>query len=183
MLGACGGSSSNAFFSKGGFTASGAHSGVVSASFTGMSSYLFSVVTSQDYVFRVGAIDGAFNGDGTSTGTFTSPSGVTTYTVSANIDFTGPPTTGMTLTNSNSCGDVSISYGSAAVSKLGDFEASGGSNCVSVADAGAGSWTLTFTSVPPPEGESGGDVYFPHGTFVATMPDGLGDTGMVNFSF
>jgi 2-keto-3-deoxy-6-phosphogluconate aldolase len=100
------------------------------------------------------------------------------------IDFAGPPTSGMTLTNTNSCGEVGIAYGPAVVSMHGIFQASepGMNLCFPAQDAG-GSWTLTFTSMSSPDIESDGVSYFPHGTLVATMPDGMGDTGMASFNF
>jgi len=163
----------NQFPSMGTFTASGADSGAVSASLTGMQSSL-PVTAAGPTELSIAAI----NGDGTSTGTFTSPSGVTAYTVLANLYFTGPPTSGMTLSNATSCGNISVSYGSTA-KQLGDFEASQvGAACVD-ASTNAGSWTLSFTSVSA----NLGGYYLAHGSFMATLPDATGDTGMLNLTF
>jgi hypothetical protein len=168
------------FYTMGSFTASGADSGAVSANFTGLQSTL--VVTAAGGIqFDITAI----NGDGTSTGTFTSPSGITNYGVSADIYFTGPPAAGMTLTNTNSCGSASIDYGTTAQPFLNDFIArEQGAACSVVTGANAGSYTLSFTSMSQKMGVVGNyGYYLPHGTFTATMPDATGDTGMVSFTF
>ena len=164
------------FFSMGTLTASGMDSGAVGATLSGLQSSLLTTAA--------GPIElsiAALNGDGTSTGTFTSPSGVTSYTVLANVYFTGPPTAGMTITNTNSCGSVSISYGTAST-QIGDFEASEqGAACSTVSVPNAGSYTLSFASVSSPMGM--GSYYLPHGSFTATMPDATDDTGILSLTF
>ncbi len=96
------GNDNGEFLSKGSFTASGADSGVVNASLSGLQSTL--VMTAASPIeFDIAATEG----DPTSMATFTSPSGIAAYTVTASIYFAGPPTTGMTLTNANSCGGKS----------------------------------------------------------------------------
>jgi hypothetical protein len=168
------------FFTMGSFTASGADSGAASANFTGLQSSMA--------VTDVGTIDfdiTAISGDPTSKGTFTSPSGITSYGISADIYFTGPPTAGMTLTTANSCGATGITYGTDAKPYLATFFArEQGSACTTVTGANAGSYTLSITSVSPKMGVVGNyGYYLPHGTFTATMPDATGDTGMISFSF
>lgn len=171
------GPGSEEFLSMGTFTASGANSGAVSASFTGLQSSL-STPAAGGIQFDITAI----NGDTTSMGTFTSPTGITAYAVSADIYFPGPPTVGMTVTNTNSCGSALVSYGTATESNLDDFiSREQGAACTVVTGANAGSYTLTFTSVSGPMGLS--SYYLAHGSFTTTMPDATGDTGMLSLTF
>jgi hypothetical protein len=165
------------FFAMGTFTAAGADSGAVSANLTGIESTL-GMVAAGPIEFNIAAT----KGDPYSMATFTSPSGIAAYTVTGSIYFTGPPTTGTTITNTNSCGGVAMSFGTAAKQDLYLFLASEqGADCSTVTGANSGSYTLTFTSVSGPMGLS--DYYLAHGSFTVTMPDATGDTGMLSLTF
>ncbi len=115
-------------------------------------------------------------------GTFTSPTGIAVYVITSDIYFAGPPTVGMMITNTNSCGSALISYGTATQQDAFNFFArEQGPACTVVTGANLGSYTLTFSSVSGPIGLS--SYYLAHGSFTVTMPDGFGDTGMLNLTF
>jgi len=168
-------------FSGGGtFTATGADAGGDSAMLSGIDMTLAAFLTSTN-VYQLSMA--ATFGDGKSSAAFSGPGSVGTYTLTSSVVFSGAPTTGMTLTGSNSCGATTFSYGPTAKPFEYSFGASmQGASCSTVSGSNAGSWTLTFTSVSSPGGDLG-NSYTAHGTFKATMPDGMGGTGTLDLTF
>ncbi len=172
------GSGNGEFPSGGTFTVSGADSGSASAKLAGFQSSL-TTGTSDGTELGIAAV----NGDGTSSAVFSTPTGIASYTFTGNLYFPAQPTSGMTLTNSQTCGSIAFSYGSASKPFEYGFEASStaGANCTS-ATSNAGSWTLTLSSVTLVPGVVN-NSYTAHGTLNATMPDGMGDTGTLDLTF
>jgi hypothetical protein len=164
------------FFSMGSFTASGMDSGGVSANFTDLQSSLGTPVAG-GFQFDITA----FNGDSMSMGNFTSPTGITAYSIGTDIYFAGPPTAGLTVTNTNSCGSALVSYGTETDTYDDFISREQGAACTVVTGTNMGTYTLSFSYVSAPVGL--GNYYLAHGSFTATMPDATGDTGMLNLTF
>jgi hypothetical protein len=172
--------SNGEFLASGTFTASGDDAGSSSAKLTGFQSSLAEFLTSNDvYQFSVAANDG----DGTSSATFTSPSGINSYTFTSSVIFPGAPAVGMSYTASNSCGGTSLDFGPMARPFEYDFQALvTGANCTTVGMTNGGTWTLSFTSVSPESGGTG-NFYTAHGSFTSMLSDGMGGKGTLDFTF
>jgi hypothetical protein len=174
------GGSDGEFLGNGTFTATGAEAGSASATLAGFQISIANFLTSTNvYQFSVAATEG----DGTSSATFSSPSGIGSYTFTSSVIFTGAPKAGASYTVSNSCGSTGISYGPATRSFEYNFTATfDGANCTTVSAPNAGSWTLSLASVAQ-SAAAVGSIYTAHGTFTSIMPDGMGDTGTINLTF
>jgi hypothetical protein len=165
------------FPASGTFNASGADGGsLASATLIDFDASLAQfLAVGTGYQFSIAAV----NGDGMSSATFTSPTGITNYTFTSSIVFPNAPVVG-SISSTASCGNIGFNFGTTDQS-FNYVAQVAGANCNGQVQGG-GSWTLTFTSVSGPGGPLGND-YTAHGSLVASMPDATGDTGALNLAF